>query len=133
MRFRSDPATIYARQEIARLKQTGDLGALRYVRIIMPDGDWIAGGFNDLIRSNEPVPALDDDPPAADMDPETFKAYSAFVNYYIHQVNLMRHLLGEPYRVTYADPTGVLLAVQSHSGVAGVIEMSPYRTTLGWQ
>jgi predicted dehydrogenase len=99
----------------------------------MPAGDWIAGGFDDLIRSTEPVPAAADDPPAADMDAATFKEYSAFVNYYIHQVNLMRHLLGEPYRVTYADPSGVLLAVQSESGVAGAIEMTPYRTTVAWQ
>jgi len=55
------------------------------------------------------------------------------VNYYIHQVNLMRHLMGEPYKVTYAEKTGVLLAVQGDSGVAGVIEMTPYRTTVDWQ
>jgi len=130
---RSDPATIYARQEIARLRDSGELGALRYVRIIMPAGDWIAGGFDDLIRSDEPVPPPDADPPAADMDEATYKEYVSFVNYYIHQVNLMRYLLGEPYSVTYADPSGVLLAVQSDSGVAGVIEMSPYGTSLGWQ
>ena len=130
---RSDPATIYARQEIARLKQSKELGTLRYVRIIMPAGDWIAGGFTDLIRSDEPVPTLPTDPPPRAMDATTYKQYVAFVNYYIHQVNLMRHLLGEPYQVTYADPSGVLLAVQSQSGVAGVIEMSPYQTTLDWQ
>lgn len=129
---RSDPATMYARQEIERLRQSGEVGALRYVRIIMPDGDWIAGGFNDLIRSDEAVPLISDDPPDPEMDAATFTAYSAFVNYYIHQVNLMRYLLGEPYRVTYADPSGVLLAVQSENGVAGTIEMAPYRTTLGW-
>jgi predicted dehydrogenase len=130
---RSDPATMYAKREVARLRRSGELGALRYVRITMPAGDWIAGGFDDLIRSEEPVPPLDEDPPPADMDPATYGEYVAFVNYYIHQVNLLRHLLGEPYRVTYADPSGLLLAVQSQSGVAGVIEMSPYRTTLGWQ
>jgi predicted dehydrogenase len=57
----------------------------------------------------------------------------AFVNYYIHQVNLMRHLLGEPYAVAYADPSGVLLAGRSESGVACTIEMAPYRTTVDWQ
>ncbi len=130
---RSDPATIRAYQEIQRLKQSGELGALRYVRIIMPPGDWIAGGFNDLIRTDEPLPAIEPDPPASDMDAATYRQYSAFVNYYIHQVNLMRYLLGEPYRVTYADPSGVLLAVQSDSGVAGVIEMAPYESTVDWQ
>jgi predicted dehydrogenase len=130
---RSDPATRYAREQIERLKGSGELGPLRYVRITMPAGDWIASGFTELIRTDEPMPKLDWDPPASDMDEETSKAYVSFVNYYIHQVNLLRHLLGEPYRVTYAEPSGVLLAVQSESGVAGTIEMSPYTTTVEWQ
>ena len=45
----------------------------------------------------------------------------------------MRHLLGEPYKVTHADPSRVLLVGRSNSGVACVIEMSPYETTLDWQ
>lgn len=130
---RSDPATMYAKAEIDRLKTTGELGRLRYVRILMPAGDWVAGGFSDLIGSDEPMPPLAWDPPASDMDPKTFEAYTAFVNYYIHQVNLMRHLLGEAYRVSYADPSGVLMAVTSESGVCGCIEMSPYTTTVDWQ
>jgi predicted dehydrogenase len=67
------------------------------------------------------------------MDEPTRRAYEAFVNYYIHQVNLMRHLLGESYQVKYADPSGVMLAGQSESGVACVIEMTPYATTIDWQ
>jgi len=67
------------------------------------------------------------------MSAEVFGRYNSFVNYYIHQVNLMRHLLGEPYQVTYADPSGVLLAGRSESGIACAIEMSPYRTTIDWQ
>lgn len=39
------------------------------------------------------------------MDEATFRAYTDFVNYYIHQVNLLRFFLGENYRVTYAEPT----------------------------
>ena len=131
---RSDPATMYAKAEIDRLKATGELGQLTYVRILMPAGDWIAGGFTDLIRSDEkargPRRAI---PPATDMDKPTYDAYIGFVNYYIHQVNLMRHLLGESYEVTYADPSGVLLAGASASGVACAIEMTPYRTTVDWQ
>ena len=119
--------------EIDRLKQTGELGKLRYVRIIMPAGDWIASGFNDIIGTDEPSPKLTFDPPASDMDEETYKQYISFVNYYIHQVNLMRHLLGEPYHVSYADPSGVLLAAQSDSGVAATLEMTPYSTTVDWQ
>ena len=130
---RSDPATMYAKAEIERLKATGELGRLTYVRILMPAGDWIAGGFTDLIRSDEKLPDLALDPPAKDMDKPTYDAYIVFVNYYIHQVNLMRHLLGESWRVTYADPSGVLLAGVSASGVAVPLEMTPYRTTVDWQ
>jgi predicted dehydrogenase len=130
---RCDPATQFAKAEIDRLQETGELGALKYVRILMPAGDWIAGGFTDLIDCGEPKPDLAWDPPASDMDAETNRTYVSFVNYYIHQVNLMRHLLGEGYRVTYADPSGVVLAGQGDSGAACVIEMSPYRTSVDWQ
>lgn len=130
---RSDPATMLARKEIDRLKSTGELGKMKYVRILMPAGDWVANGFIDLIRDDAPYPALEWDPPASDMTAPIYKKYVEFVNYYIHQVNLMRYLLGEPYRVTYADPSGVLLAGQSQSGVACTIEMSPYQTSVDWQ
>jgi predicted dehydrogenase len=100
--------------------------------MVMPPGDWIAGGFNDLITTDEPYPELASDPLPEDMDEATFQDYGAFVNYYIHQVNLLRHLLGEPYRVTYADPSGVLLSVLSASGVAGTLEMAAYNTTVDW-
>jgi predicted dehydrogenase len=130
---RSDPATMYAKAEIDRLKETGELGALRYVRVIMPAGDWVANGFLDLVGSDEQYPPVSWDPPASDMDEATYADYIAFVNYYIHQVNLLRHLMGEPYQVKYADPSGVMLAVQGESGLAGVIEMSPYTTSIDWQ
>lgn len=125
---RSDPATIAAKAEIDRLKGTGELGRMRYVRLLMPSGDWVANGFLDNINTNEPAPNIPADTDQAGDDP-----YLGFVNYYIHQVNLMRHLLGEPYQVTYADPSGVLLAGQSASGIACALEMTPYQTTVDWQ
>lgn len=125
---RSDPATETAKAEIDRLKQTGELGKLRYVRILMPSGDWVANGFMDNVHTDEPGPDIPTDTAQTWNDP-----YIGFVNYYIHQVNLMRHMLGEPYHVTYADPSGVLLAGQSDSGVACTLEMTPYQTTWDWQ
>lgn len=130
---RSDPATMLAKAEVDRLRQTGELGALKYIRILMPAGDWVAEGFNQNIHSDEPVPELACDPPAADMDADTYAAYTGFVNYYIHQVNLMRHLLGESWAARYADKAGVLLVGESDSGVTCSIEMTPYATTLDWQ
>lgn len=130
---RSDPALAWAKAETERLQQTGELGRMRYVRLTMPPGDWIAGGFSDLLTSDEPLPPLEMEPPPTDLDEESFHRYVAFVNYYIHQVNLLRYLLGEPYEVRHADPAGVLLVAESESGVTGLIEMAPYQTTVDWQ
>lgn len=61
------------------------------------------------------------------------KVRIGFVNYYIHLVNLMRHLLGETWSVNYATKSGRLLAGESAGGVTCSIEMSPYGTTVDWQ
>lgn len=130
---RSDPATEYTRKVIQELKQSGELGKLNYVRISMPPGDWIASGWTDNLHTDDVMPALENDPKPADMDEETTKLYEAFVNYYIHQVNLMRFLVGEPYKVTYADPSKVLFIAHSASGVTCTIEMAAYSTSIDWQ
>jgi predicted dehydrogenase len=130
---RSDPATMFARREIDALKGSGELGKLRYVRITMPPGDWIAAGFNEIINAGDPAPQLEFDPPPSDMDKPAYDDYVRFVNYYIHQVNLMRHLLGEPYRVTFVDKRDVLMVGESDSGVTCALEMAPYHTTIDWQ
>ena len=138
---RSDPATAYAKKTIDEWKASGQYGKLRYVRILMPAGDWIAAGFTGLLNAGDKVALAPGEcgtnpwgaPTIAGLDAETGKNFFGFVNYYIHQVNLMRHLLGEPYKVTYAEKSGVLLAVESSTGIAGTIEMTPYRTTIDWE
>jgi predicted dehydrogenase len=130
---RSDPATMAAKAEIDRLKQTRELGKLKYVRVTMPVGDWVARGEVGFVNSPEAPPSLEVDPPATDMDAKTNEKYIGFVNYYIHQINLLRHLLGEPYRVAYADPNQLLLIATTESGVTATIELNPYQTTMDWQ
>jgi predicted dehydrogenase len=129
---RSDPATMYAKAEVERLKASGEWGRLRYVRSHMPPGDWVAGGFWDMVNAGDPAPELAFEPPAPDMDEKARELSFFFVNYYIHQVNLLRHFLGEPYRVTYADAAGVLFVGASESGVTCALEMAPYETSIEW-
>ncbi len=130
---RSDPAMEYAKRLADEWRATGEYGRLRLVRITMPPGDWIGGGGHGVIGSDEPYPALQHEPFPAYFDEKSGREYNGFVNYYIHQVNAMRFLLGEPYKVTYAEKSGVLMVVESQSGVCGTLEMAPYNTTVDWQ
>jgi len=130
---RCDPAITYAREQISALKATGELGPLRYVRILMPEGDWVAEGFRGRIDGGDPLAELEHDPPDLDMDNGQRKEYGTFVNYYIHQVNLMRYLLGEPYQPVFTDRAGILLVGESDSGLTCSIEMTPYKTSVDWQ
>jgi predicted dehydrogenase len=130
---RSDPATLAAKRTIDEWKASGRCGPMTYVRLTMPPGDWIADGFRGLLNAGDKgrVP-LEHEAKPAGMSDAVFQQYSAFVNYYIHQVNLLRHLLGEPYTVTHADRNGRLFVAETASGVTGVIEMDPYRTSVAW-
>ena len=130
---RSDPATMYAKKVIDELKTSGELGKLTYVRILMPAGDWQAHGFDQLVAMSDPPVELAQDPPDPDLDSEGRDRYIEFVNYYIHQVNLLRHLLGEPYRPVFADRAGMLFVGESDSGTTCTLEMSPYVTSVDWQ
>ena len=129
---RSDPATLYARQVIAELRKSGELGRFKYLRLSMPPGDWVAEGFSFNLNSDEGYPSVAWDPTPAGMDEKTAKDHESFVNFYIHHVNLMRYLFNEDYEVRYADPAGIVMAVTSASGVPGILEMAPYQTTTDW-
>lgn len=129
---RSDPATEYAKNIIDSWKSTGEMGKMKYVRITMPPGDWV-GGCSGMIRTDEPAHKINPEPVPDGISEKTNRLYNGFVNYYIHQVNLMRYLMGEDYKLTFADRSGVLMAVESKSGICGTIEMAPYSTSDDWQ
>ena len=119
---RSDPATAYAVDQIRAWRASGEVGAMRYVRVAMPPGDWVANGFAHRIDTNEAY--------APDYGMGT--PFGAFVNYYVHQVNLIRFLADDDYNVTYADPGRVLLAGRTTGGVTVALEMAAYATTIDW-
>ena len=85
---RSDPATMVARETIQQWKNSGEMGRLTYVRILMPAGDWIASGFTGILDAGDKCPPLEKEPRCEGMDDKTFQEYVSFVNFYIHQVNL---------------------------------------------
>jgi predicted dehydrogenase len=130
---RSDPAMEHAVNVIREWKKTGQYGAMRLVRATMPPGDWVAGGNQGFLDSGEAYPPVEWEPTPGDMDQATFDEYNSFVNYYIHQVNALRFLLQEPYKVTFASSSGALLAGESSTGITITLEMAPYQTRNDWQ
>ena len=129
---RSDLATEYAMEVISAWKQSGELGKMKYIRISMPPGDWVGGSRKPLRSDEKPQEFVREAVPSG-IDQTIDQEYVKFVNYYIHQVNLMRFLMGEDYKLTFADRTGVLLAAESSGGIAGIIEMEAFTTTDDWQ
>lgn len=129
---RSDPAMEYAKRLINEWKASGEFGKMRLVRITMPPGDWV-GGATGFINTGEKVPPGEIEPLPTYFDEATGRLYDSFVNYYIHQVNAMRFVLGESYKITFTDRSGVLLVVESESGVCGTLEMASYQTSIDWQ
>lgn len=131
---RSDPGINYAKAKIDEWKKTGEMGAMRYVRLVMAGGDWVASGFTGHINVDEqPSVPFEWDPPAPDMDADTFRQYDSFVNFYIHQVNLMRYLLGESYKVTFVDKNSKVMMCESASGITCSLEMSTFGTSRVWE
>jgi predicted dehydrogenase len=130
---RADPAVAWAVGQIQRWRANGEAGELRYVRVILPAGDWIGGGNAGYLASDEPPTKLGTEPPPPELGEKAGAEYVSFVNYYIHQVNLLRYLLGEPDHVSHVDPKGILLVAESQSGLPAVLEMSPYQTAVAWE
>ena len=50
---RSDPAIEYAKAEIDRVRSSGELGEMRYVRVTSPMGDWSAGMMSETLNRQQ--------------------------------------------------------------------------------
>ena len=127
---RSDPATEHAISVINKWKQTGEMGRMTYVRLSMPPGDWRKDCDMPYMTS-EPAGPVPPEPGPEGIDAATRNKMIWFVNYYIHQTNLMRFLLGEDYSLTYADRH--FFSAISESGVNCILELEPYSTSIDWQ
>lgn len=132
---RSLPASVWAQEKVQEWKKSGVAGSMNYLRASMPPGDWTFG-IQWLPNAGDPAPAYDvcaAEAPPENMSPEDGQRYNAFVNYFIHQVNLIRFLLGEDYEVVYADKSQAVLVGKSASGVTIILEMKPRGLKRSWE
>jgi predicted dehydrogenase len=131
---RSDPATVEAKRTVDGWKESGAMGGLRYLRVCYSDGDWTGNAQASLIDTGEqppPFPA-EEPPPELAADEEALWALSTGVDELVHPLNLLRHFLGERYRLVFAHASGRLYAFESESGVPMTIEVTPYRLSVGF-
>lgn len=129
------PAAVEARRILRDWRKTGRVGAMNYLRVTMPPGHWTYG-IEDPIGAGDAAPPYEGQVPEAPpawMSPPVAEAYNAFVNYFIHQVNLVRYLLDEPFRCEYLDPTGAILAGRSERGIPWLLEMKGYGLRDDWE
>ncbi len=131
---RSDPATREAKRTVDEWTASGELGALRYVRICYSDGDWTGNARAGLIDVGEQPPPIptEEAPPEFATDDEALWALSDGVDKLVHPLNLLRHFLGERYRLVFVHVSGRLLVFESESGIPATIEVTPYRLTVGF-
>ena len=130
---RCDPATRFVKETIAQWKQSKEFGSLNYLRVTMPPGDWIFE-MDPPINMGDKA-SYDNETPEKSpgwMTKEQARAYMDFINYYIHQVNLIRYLLNEDYSVEYVNSSGKILVAKSNSGVSIVLEMATYQVVNEW-
>jgi predicted dehydrogenase len=132
---RSDPATREAKRTVDEWRTSGELSALRYVRICYPDGDWIANAHAALIDTGEEQPLLPSEELPAEFaaDEDSRGALLRGANALVHPLNLLRHFLAERYRLVFAHASGRLYAFESESGVPATIEAAPYRLSVGFE
>jgi len=129
------PASRAAIELIRSWAEDGRAGKMNYLRASMPPGNWTFG-IESPIGAGDTAPAYGDQTAETCpdwMDEPTGQAYNAFVNYFIHQVNMIRYLLGESYRCEYLDPTQTVLVGRSDGGVPWVLEMKGYNLRDHWE
>src|SRR5207302_8499023 len=87
---------------------------------------------SDLAGDEPPPFPAEPDPAELAGDDEALWALSDGVDKLVHPLNLLRHFLGERYRLVFVHASGRLLAFESESGVPATIEVTPYRLTVGF-
>ncbi|MEX0885351.1 MAG: Gfo/Idh/MocA family oxidoreductase [Phycisphaeraceae bacterium] len=95
---RFDPGVRWAKAQIARWRDTGDVGPMLSLRAWCAHGQW--QWFRDPpIRTDEKVPesTLEREPRHDWMTTDQWRGHVAWINYYSHQTNLARYLAGEDY------------------------------------
>jgi len=123
---RWDLGARYVRDLIAQWKASGEYGKLTYLRCNMSGMDWTWNHAGPMQTGENPGDfggRLTVEPFPEHLAEAEAKFYNMNINFFVHQVNLIRFLVGEDYRLTYAHPDGKVLLATTNSGTAITLEM----------
>ena len=129
---RWDLGVRYVRDLITKWQASGEYGRLTYLRCNMSGTDWTWNpegpigtdeGFGTPLVA-EPFPAKFNDQEA--------QLYNTQINFYVHQVNLIRFLLGKDYALDFNHPSGKVFTATTESGTPIVLEMGIYSLNQSW-
>ncbi len=129
---RFDPGVLWAREQILTWRQSQEKGPLLYARIYCAHGDWIFQS-PPPITTGEHLPdyQIPLETPPEGFTPEEFQWVEGWLNYYSHQTNLLRYILGEDYHLEYyhSGPGRDLILVQTDSGIPAFLEFPHYQVS----
>ncbi|MBI1778614.1 MAG: Gfo/Idh/MocA family oxidoreductase [Proteobacteria bacterium] len=112
---RHDAGLVYAKQQLDTLLENGALGRLMLARCYCFAGDF-SGNCDGFVMTKEPRPdGIKVWPVAPAWMPDAFTSpYAQFVNVYVHDVNIFRHVMGRTPRlldVRLRGPNGHLITL----------------------
>ena len=118
---RFDPGVELAKQCIDELRASGEIGEITFVHSHRFGNDWFCN-IGVPIETEEAYPEVPKTAPSW-LPPDTIDRFRAFNSAYCHNVDLLRHLLGEVERVEFANigPSGKIV-VLGFSGTSATIE-----------
>ncbi|HNZ38491.1 MAG TPA: Gfo/Idh/MocA family oxidoreductase [Candidatus Latescibacteria bacterium] len=109
---------------VRQWKTTNEFGEFNHLRCLMSGTDWTWNPYPVISSDEQPVASL---PPHEPFPARFTKAQADYfnmnINFYVHQVNLMRFLLDEQITLSYCHPAGKILIGSTESGKAVSLEM----------
>jgi predicted dehydrogenase len=129
---RWDLGARYVTDLIRQWRESGEFGKLTYLSCNMSGTDWTWNPEPAIRTREKPEGLLAAEPFPDHMNDEEAQYYNMNINFYVHQVNLIRFLLGEDYDLSYTHPDGKVLIATSDSGTAITLEMSTYGLKQTW-
>ena len=107
---RYDPGIELAKSIIDKVRVSGELGNITHMRVHCFGGDWICN-VGKPITTDEPYMPVKPRPPEG-LSGDQIKDFYWMNNVYCHNVNLIRHLIGDIIDIKYADlsrPTKIMV------------------------